>query len=513
MLKKFIQAGNTSFNHTDVGNAERLVASHGQDIHWEPRWQRWFCWTGKRWEIDETGEIERRAKSTIRAIYAEAAALELSIAQTYGDATALKEQAKALRKHADKSEQKPRIDGLLALAKSENGVSISYEQLDVDPMLLNTLSGTVDLRSGVVRPHQRTDMMTKMIAHPFVSIDTPAPLWEQFIDEIMCGDREMVEFMQMAVGYALTGCTDEQCLFLLHGHGSNGKSTFVETIRNLLGDYSQQADFSTFLEKEGDKVRNDVARMVGARFIAAAEGPEGKRLDEAAVKHLTGSDRVTARFLHREYFEFSPTHKIFLATNHKPSIKGVDNGIWRRLRIIPFNAFFSEEKKDPQFPEKLKAEYPGILAWAIRGCLAWQKQRLGMPKAVELATAQYREEMDLIQGFLNDYCIVGPTHSVKSQQLYDAYRQWAEANGHGVYSQTRFSLTLSEKGIKSKKTSSAKLWEGIGLMSAMVGMVPLGVTSPSNHLTVQDTYQPTRPTIPTTTSQKLKLGEELVFGL
>lgn len=505
--------GTSGYNLTDVGNAERLVNIHGQDIRWEPRWQRWFCWTGKRWEIDETSEIERRAKSTIRAIYQEAAAIDIAVSQTCGDANGLKEKAKELRKHADRSEQKPRIDSLVALAKSEPGVSISHEQLDADPMLLNTLSGTIDLRTGALSQHQRIDFMTKMIAQPFEGINTPAPLWEQFIDEIMCGDREMVDFLQKAVGYALTGRIDEQCLFLLHGNGSNGKSTFVESIRDLFGDYAQQADFATFLEQDGDKVRNDIARMVGARFIAATEGPEGKRLNEAVVKHLTGGDRVTARFLHREYFEFSPTHKIFLATNHKPNIKGADNGIWRRLRIIPFSAYFSDEKKDPQFPSKLKSEFPGILAWAVRGCLAWQNNGLGIPKAVEAATSDYRAEMDIIQTFITDCCSSAPTCTVRSQELYDAYRQWAEANGHGVFSQTRFSLTLSEKNIKSKKTAKGKLWEGIGLLSSMMGVTPQGVTSPGNRLTVQVTHQPTTPIISNKINHKLKLGEDLVFAL
>lgn len=506
-----------SFHLTDVGNAQRLVHEHGQDIHWEPHWQRWFCWTGKRWEIDESGEIERRAKATIRSIYSDAARLDLQVAQSTDECSELKKKASMLRKHADKSEQKPRIDAAVALAKSEPGVHISYEELDADPMLLNTLSGTVDLRTGEVRPHQREDMLTKMICLPLEDINTPAPTWERFIREIMCGDEEMVDFLQKAAGYSLTGRLDEQCLFILFGNGSNGKSTFVETLRQLLGDYAQQADFSTFLEHEGDKVRNDIARMVGARFVAATEGPEGKRLDEAVIKHLTGADRIPARFLYREHFEFTATHKIFLSTNHKPVIKGVDEGIWRRLRLVPFAAHFSKDKKDPYLMEKLRKEFPGILAWCIRGCLAWQKDRLGMPKAVEEATKEYRNEMDTIQAFISECCVLAPGCSTQSQHLYERYRQWASANGYGVLSQTRFSMTLSDRGVSSKKTSSAKMWIGIGIsaisMTGMVGMSPSKETLPNSSLMRKDTYQPTTPTTPTTNQLVLTPGEDLVFEL
>ena len=503
------------FNLTDVGNAERLVARFGQDIHWQPKCQSWLCWNGKRWEIDEDLEIERKAKATIRSIYLEISELESEISKTCGDVGHLRQQVKRLRQHAERSESKPRIDALVSLTKSEPGITISNKDLDADCMLLNTLSGTIDLRTGQLRKHERNDLMTKMVPFPFADINARSKLWERFINDIMCGDQEMVDYLQRCIGYALTGRTDEQCLFLMYGMGSNGKSTFIEAIRAVLGDYSQQAEFKTFLEQEGDKVRNDIARMVGVRFLSATEGPQGKRLSEDTVKNLTGSDTITTRFLFREYFEFEPTHKIFLATNHKPTIVGVDNGIWRRLRVLPFEACFSDDKKDPKLLEKLKAEAPAILAWAVRGCLVWQAQGLGMPKAVEAATQEYRAEMDKIQAFIDECCTKNPHATVGSQELYDEYRRWAEANGYSPLNIANLSLTLAEKGFKKKHTNKGNRWEGIGLsnlVTGVTGVTQFSVKPPHGANSSTPSGKPVTPFTPVT-HQDLKPGEDLVFSL
>ena len=439
-------------NLTDMGNAERLVAHVGKDLRYVHLSETWFEWTGKRWQKDETGAAMRRACATIRAAAIRADALEED-----------KERARLLR-HALKSESAARLHSMLRLATSL--LPVTPDQLDRSAWLLNCANGTLDLRSGELRPHDRADLLTRLAP---VHYDGAAacPLWEAFLHQVMDGSEEMVAFLQRAVGYSLTGSTAEQVLFLLHGVGANGKSTFIETIRAMLGDYSTQADFTTFLRQQGEGVRNDVARLVGARFVSAVEAEGGKPLAEAMVKQLTGGDTVTARFLFKEFFEFTPVFKLWLAANSRPTVRGTDNGIWRRIRLVPFTVTIPPAERDRDLGRKLAAELPGILAWAVRGCLQWQADGLGVPADVEAATEAYRDAMDVLGGFITESCVVRPGAQVTSADLYSAYTAWCEGNGERPVTRRKMGLRLSERGFERRRGSGGRhTWMGVGLQAA-----------------------------------------------
>lgn len=266
------------------------------------------------------------------------------------------------------------------------------------------------------------------------------------------------------MGYSLTGHTSEQVLLLLYGIGANGKSTFLETVRALLGDYATQADFTTFLKRESDGARNDLARLVGTRFVSAVEAEAGKPLAEALVKQLTGGDTITARFLFREFFDFRPAFKLWLAANHKPTITGGDHGIWRRMRLVPFTVTIPEAERDAKLTSKLAAELPGILAWAVRGWLAWRAAGLGLPPEVQAATASYRDEMDALGPFLDEATAAVDGARITAKELYEAYEAWCAANGERPRSQKGFAMSLRERGFEAVKGSKGvRCWSGLAL--------------------------------------------------
>jgi len=275
----------------------------------------------------------------------------------------------------------------------------------------------------------------------------------------------LISFLQRAIGYSLTGDTSEQCLFLLFGVGANGKSTLLNIISFLLGDFAQTATFDTFLLKNQERsINNDIARMQGNRFISAIEAEGERRLSEVLIKQLTGGDTITARFLFAEFFDFKPQFKIWLACNHKPIIKGTDHAIWRRIKLIPFNVTIPEADRDKYLTEKLQAELPGILAWSVQGCLEWQKEGLKTPDEVKQATNEYQGDMDTIGAFLSECCILTPEVKAKASELYGAYKEWCEAGGEHTLSQRCFGLRLTEKGLERIK-SSGNYWKGIGIKS------------------------------------------------
>jgi P4 family phage/plasmid primase-like protien len=445
-----------SFALTDLGNSERLVRRFGADLRYYPVAGKWLYWDGKRWREDTVGRIYRLAKQTVRLIYQEASEAE-------SDA-----RAKELAKHAIRSESKERIKAMVELAQSE--LPVEPADLDADCSLFNCLNGTLDLRTGLIREHRREDLITKLAP---VAYDPAAdcPTWRQFLATIMADQdgkpkRRLIAFLRRMLGYSMTAETSEQVIFLLWGGGSNGKSTFLETGRALLGDYAQQADFSTFLYRDYDRVSNDIARLKGCRFVSAVEVEGTRRLAETLVKQLTGGDTVTARYLFREFFEFTPAFKILLAANHKPTIRGSDWAIWRRIRLLPFTVTIAEGKQDKKLPEKLRRELPGILNWALRGCLLWQRKGLGMPDEVRQATADYRDEMDILGSFLADCCVIAEAERVLAKDLYQAYLKWAEQEGETAVKQTTFGIRLTERGIqRTRQAGTGKVeYRGIGLV-------------------------------------------------
>ncbi len=438
---------------TDLGNAERLVREQGEDLRYCYPWGAWLAWDGRRWARDTTGEVLRRAKATIQAIYHDAA----------GEPD--DKRRAALVAHARRSEADPRLRAMVHLAESERGMPVQPDDLDVDPMLLGVANGVLDLRGGGLRPHSRDDLLTKLVP---VAYDpaTACPRWRAFLDRVFAGDADVVDFVQRAVGYSLTGDTREQVFFFLYGTGQNGKSTFLETLRALLGDYGQAADFSTFLATERDGVRNDLAKLRGARLVTAVEAGEGRRLAEVLVKQVTGGDTITARFLFREFFDFTPVFKLWLGANHKPVIRGTDHAIWRRVRLIPFTVTIPEAERDRDLKAKLRAELPGILAWAVEGCLRWHRDGLGEPEAVRAATAAYRAEMDVLGDFVAECCVEDSGASVTAAALHAAYTAWAERQGEKPLAPRTFGLRLQERGFRPRKgTAGRREWVGLRLGS------------------------------------------------
>jgi putative DNA primase/helicase len=438
---------------TDLGLAERLVDKYGQSMRYCHPWGKWLCWDGKRWRIDESGMAMRLAKLTVRAIYLEAAAAET------------KEEADALGAFARRSESRARIEAMLALAQSEPGIPVMPEELDANPWLLNMGNGTYDFgNGGEQREHRREDLITKLVS---VDYDPKAdcPTWRAFLDRVLARKQPLICFLQRTVGYACTGSTRERVIFILFGTGRNGKSTFLEVIGTLLGDYAQATPTETLLARRDTGIPNDVAKLKGARFVSTVETDQGARLAEAKLKALSGRDPIPARFMRGEWFTFMPEFKLLLATNHKPVIRGTDAAIWDRIRLIPFEVRIPEAEEDQELPTKLRAELPGILAWAVQGCLDWQHNGLGTPSEVRVATNQYRAEMDTLADFLEDLCVVGTGLKSTAGALYDEYKKWCDGAGEKYVRQKEFGQQLDERGFTRGREGKdrTRIWIGIGL--------------------------------------------------
>lgn len=465
---------------TELGNSRRFSAAYGRLALHVKAWG-WMTWNGKKWEIDETGRAIALAKKIIDSLYDEAqealsdAQKVAGLAQNAADADqeAVKDafdkaqkRAKDLLKWAMQSQTEQKINAMLALAESD--LPACVDDFDADPWLLNCDNGVVDLRTGQLMP-QNPDNRISKIAGAAYDPAAACPTWEACLQTWFAGDADLIGFIQRAIGYTLTGLTSEQALFFLYGTGKNGKSVFCEVLQALLLDYGRKTPTDTLMLKRMDEgIPNDIARLPGARAVIAAELAEGKRLNESLVKDLTGGDRIAARFLRREFFEFSPTFKIWMYGNHAPAIRGTDEGIWRRMRRVPFTVTIPEADRDPDLINKLKAELAGILAWAVRGCLDWQRQGLGMPAAVKDATDKYRAEQDALAAFLEECCLIGPSYQVTAGELYKAYKAWAEDNGENPINSRKFSQALSERGhsISGREGGTGRrLYHGLGLVT------------------------------------------------
>lgn len=450
-LKEELRQASKQFKLSELGNAERLVARHGNDIRYCHEWGKWLIWTGTHWQIDLTGEVERRAKETVRSMYAEATKIDDE------------EQRSAVAKFAARSETSRAITAMVNLAKTEQGIPVLSDQLDSDTWLLNCKNGTLDLRTGKLKLHDRSDYITRLVPIEYNPIADFSE-WAKFLHRIMNDNEELISFLQRAIGYSLTGSTREQCLFMPYGSGANGKSTFLEAIAEMLDGYAQRTPTDTLMAKDTSGISNDIARLKGARFVVASEVEEGKRLAESLVKQMTGSEKITARFMRAEFFEFTPMFKLWVGTNHKPVIRGTDQAIWRRIKLIPFNVTIPPEERDKDLPNKLRKESSGILNWAVMGCMDWQKNGLGEPEEVIKATGEYRSEMDVLTRFIADCCNTSTQRCAKSSELYKKYAEWAREGNEFILSQTKFNAKLVEKGFKKLNRSSGYYWEDISIV-------------------------------------------------
>jgi putative DNA primase/helicase len=465
--------------YSDYTNALAFVRDHGPRLRYCYPWKSWLIWTGTHWQRDTSGTVMLWAKDTVKRLARRVEALDDE------------KKIAALMAHIKSSLSTAKLKAMVESAQSEPGIPVQPEELDADPWLLNCVNGTLDLRGGELKPHRQADLITRCLP---ISYDTEAqyPTWETFLWRIMGGSQDpddpdmptgglenrqaadlrakaLIGFLQRAIGYTLTGSTREQCIFILHGPTKTGKSTFLATLRALLGAYGQQADMSSFMHKEKEEVRNDLADLAGSRFVCALESKEGRRLAESLVKQLTGGvDLIKARFLFQEHFTFKPQFKIFLGTNHKPVIKDTDNAIWERIRLVPFIVHIPKPERNKALDEQLQAELPGLLAWAVRGCLEWQRLgELGEPDAVVEATAIYRTEMDTIARFLDECCTTGDPKfvKVKASALASAYQAWCKRTGEWPLANRAFILDMEKRGYERKRgTANQYYWHGFGLV-------------------------------------------------
>lgn len=447
------------YNRTDLGNSERLLWRYGTRFRHSNK-RGWYYWSKTHWKPDADKYISAAAKITVRKIQEEAAEWVNELAELDREDEANKSRIKILEAlinavfaWALASESRSKQSAMIGLTETSLSIDIDVEIFDADPLLFNVKNGTIDLRTGELRPHRKDDYLTNLSP---VIFDTHAecPLWLEFLADITNGDQELIAYLQRAVGYSMTGLTEEHCLFLLHGIGRNGKSTFLEVVQAMLGVYSLPANMDMFLVKKQDGgIPNDLASLHKTRMVTAVESDDGKRLSEAKIKQITGGDTITARFLHKEFFSFKPQFKIWLATNHLPVITGQDEGIWRRIKRVPFNVVIPESKVDETLTKKLKSELSGILNWALKGLEDYRLNGLEEPSVVTAATQEYRGAQDWLARFLGE-CTEGTTNIgeiAQARQLYNRYVEWAKATGEYVLREVKFGEAMALAGHPSKR--------------------------------------------------------------
>jgi len=438
---------------TETANARRLVEMHGKNMRWCSAWKSWLAWDGKRWV--EHGEVlvSRWAKSVERFLWQ-------YLAKNAGT-TLDRKSTEAIARWARTSGSANHISSIIELAKSEPGIAIEPTELNADHWLLNVANGTLDLRTSELRPHDRTDLITYLSPVKF-DPQADCSTWTKFLGEIMGGDRELTGFLRRLAGCSLSGEIREHVLAFCYGTGANGKSVFLEAIGKLTGDYGDSIPVKLLLMTR-ESSEHEKADLFGRRFIYAVESGEGKRLSEEVVKAITGNDRIKGRRLYQNYFAFNPTHTLWLASNYRPTIRGTDEGIWRRILLIPFEVTIPEPKRDEQLPRKLEAELPGILNWAIAGCREWQESGLMPPEKVRVEVSNYRQEQDIVAQFLDECCEIDGTAETPNSRLNQAFSEWCKQNGQRRIDGRWFGRRLNDMGYRTRKSGSERYRLGISI--------------------------------------------------
>lgn len=430
-----------NYTYDDTGNAQRFVDEFGEDIRYHYKNKCWMIWDGKTWNKDDKQQIKNLADKMIAEIKKE----------YFDELGEDDKKAEAILKNFKHLSSTSGKDAMLKEAMHIQSIATTNADYDADPYLLNCENGVVNLRTGELLPHDRKYMLSKNTRVP-VDFNGKPKEWLKAIDGIFQSNEGVLSFVKKAIGYSLTGDTKEQCFFQCYGNGANGKSVFLNAIGSILGDYAINAQVQSILAKgnssNGGNASPDIARMNGARFVRTNEPNEGSKFDEGLVKQLTGGDVVTARFLYGEEFQFKSEFKMWIACNYKIVVRGTDKGIWRRMRLIPFEAEFEGKNEDKSLESKIKAECPQILAWAIEGCLEWQKEGLEMPDEIRIATNEYRDEMDIVRSFAKDRIKAKPRNKIKASLIYTAYKQWARDGNEYMMSNQKFGLEFAKKYVK-----------------------------------------------------------------
>ena len=440
----------SGFKADDIGNSQRFAAQHLGRARYCPQWKCWLIYDQEegRWVRDECFVVEALAKATARSIDREAGDIE--------------DEAKrdAMRKFAKLSANRHKREKMIEDARSEDDMIILPTQLDRDLHLLNVLNGSIDLRTGKLRPHDPNDLISR-VAPVVFDPDAKCPVFEKFLDAVFGGDKEVIECVQRALGSALSGDVEDQTVFLLFGSGSNGKSTLLQTIARILGSYAHETPPATFMERKSEGIATDIADLLGVRFALTSESARGQKFDEAKMKRGSGGERITGERKFEHPFSFYPQYKLFFVTNHLPKIEGTEDAVWRRLLTIHFKAKFWNPAKresgpehlriDKAMPQKLKAEYPGILNWLLEGCLKWQRKEDGgllWPQSVLQDLDEYRDDMDPLRLFIAECCELSPRAETRSCDLYTAYQYWCLDNDLEEMSESLFGAKLTERGFK-----------------------------------------------------------------
>jgi len=442
-----------NFRLTDTGNAERLVRTFGGRIRYVRDAGEWRVWSGKAWLTDKTGQVDRTAKKVAQEIFNEAYELED------------KDERDEMLSWAMRTESRDRRNAMIDLAAKERDIVTLIDEYDQDQWLFNVQNGTIDLKTGALLPYDPAKMMTK-ISPVAYDPEAKCPLWDKFLARVQGNDQQMVDFLSRAVGYTLTGDAGIQAMFFLHGDGCNGKGVFTSAIRLLMGSYADNASFDTFVTQKNDgRIRNDLAKLVGARYVTASESQDGNHLDESLIKSLTGGDPITTRFLHKEFFTYYPQFKLWMSSNYKPAIHGLDWGIWRRVKMIPFEVIIPDEERDEQLTDKLKGELPGILNWALKGLADWLKFGMMYPDKVNAATQQYRESQDIVGRFLRAKCFLEPNMSTRVTGLYLSYKNWAADTKEFVLKERKFGDAMRRRGFVVEHKHDGNHYIGVATLA------------------------------------------------
>ena len=418
------------YDMTDTGNAHRLYDKFYKIIRYSYNRKRWFYWDGKAWREDITGEIKKLADIVCEDLKQEA--YKEQDEKTQAD----------LLKWASRTASSKGKEAMVKECQHLKIIPVTPNEMDSYSDLVNCQNGIVNLRNGELIPHESSYMLSKICYSEYDVSDKRPELWLSFLDDITNHNKELQEYIQKCIGYSLSGSNKEQCAFFLYGMGNNGKSTFLDTIADLFGNYAANVQPETIMmRKYGNTGANsDLARLTSVRFVTSEEPTEGVRLNEGLLKQLTGGSKITCRFLYGDEFEYTPEFKIWIATNHKPIIRGTDFGIWRRIKLIPFEVNIPKEKVDKNLKYKLRKEFPQIMHWAVQGCLKWQAEGLNDPEIVLDAVKEYKQEMDLIAGFL-DQCIeidYDSDDKIMASELFRIYSRWAKANNEYEMSSKKF---------------------------------------------------------------------------
>ena len=430
----------------DTGNAQRFMDNYGGIVKYSYQSSKFYVYDGQKWQIDNMGLVNRLIDSTIENMKFE----KITVPEEEEEAEEIVQKFQGFISKSRSTNSKKNI-----YTELKHLTAISTDEFDKDNMTINVQNGYIDLSSGELHEHDQDKMFSKITNVEYSNKMRP-DAWLDFLNDIFDGDEDLIRYIQKALGYSLTGSAEEQIMFILLGNGRNGKSLFVNTIAEMLGDYSKNTQAETLMEKKGDKINNDVARLNDTRFVTSTEPNQGFVFDEGLVKQMTGDDKVSARFLHQEFFEFDVKFKIWLATNHRPIVKGTDDGIWRRLITIPFDVQIPVHKVDKKLKFKLMREAPAILEWMVEGCLLWQKEGLeNLPRKIKEANADYRFEMDPVQSFIEEQCIIGDDFEENGSTLYEAYTKWCVDNDRYDVGKNNFGKQLKSK-FKSKKSGVIK---------------------------------------------------------